>query len=402
MLMHSSNVLIKSLAQGNSDCYGTLYYFSGAIPSSVTELSHLTKEDLRKSCVFSQSVYHKQDEDTGKFAFTKAGEFHGFLTGGKYVDHKNNVIRPTDIYLCGANSGHDGMANVSLVQDAPSGIYRGNFDIRDILYGARYIEDNSGARLTENVIYKNTDRMNVIDLGGEYEVTKLVLTFNIGWRSVWVRYLREIAANFDQHDETFDIDQVTSLSQTVKINDPDNLPPEMEECRTRFKVLKGQHVRRTSLTDKTKWSPRAIGSCFSASIIASGVPPENFHDTTFTLDTSGNKVRYLNYYVSDNSYAWRRYTSKCIVSVIPEDMPEASSESRDITYAIFSPDYMRSSVSPIAQMSGDRPIMLLSVTDEASDNGEAIVLTQTKGITEDNYRDVDIVDGGFEFRWAST
>lgn len=401
--------------------HGNLYLMSGAVPSSVSELNKMSRADLRKQCVFSMCAAYKESDDKKTISIEKLGEGHGFMAHEKYIDHTERSVPIYDWFY--APKGNGGSTHqlseeyARFLYDEED--YANNFNRYDMFYLKRDYNDQATHRMWSSRNEQWSVGGMIIDMGEEIEVEKFVCRAYTSWSNSQMFRIQAARDNrvpdHRQYDDTFDITQ-TKRYDTLQINDPDNLPASLVPWFKNYKIRKGQFLYRwgTSDTSGASWKVAPFMGSFNW-YNASGFTHQARHaQTEFVLDESSytasmqGKARYFHIVwngSSNTKWYWRPTQLYAVVK--DTSMPPKDTSSQDITWAVYCSD--RRYLGGYETTRGNHPldpdhdIMMFDVAEPSTDDGSAgIVLSRARGVTEENYRDIDILQSSFELGWLDT
>lgn len=420
MLLYNQGLANKSLRTIRNARIGdgSLFFMSGDVPN-ISDLNGWKMADLRQNCVFAwnvastfQTVAQTESED---IELVKMCDKYPFLANGEVVDRQENLLAAKRIFYTQKvvkNSG-DWMR----YEDADTLWGRENAE----LWKAKnqYPMDRSGGYIFPYYTIAGDQWSVIVDFGKKVELTEILTSahpYAFG-HTLYARCAVEIPTDFEQLDDKFDESQV-EVGQTVRLRDRDNLPPLIKEfIRTRVTQAApcpDQIIKKISASDDG-WELQAFEDCFvwtSTNPNAADLPHlTHFGTKVDELILTGEARKGSRYWEIYTAYAatgfttWRLRVEYLNFRVKPEYIPQTS-ESRDVTWAVFVPSNVGYGTTSShyyhfteAYVSGDAPMMLFDVGNMDDPKGEGIILNFNKNITEDNYRNVGMLECKFKLGW---
>lgn len=428
MLFYASGLLQYShLRRVPEYYYGTLYLFDGAVPSGIKELRGKTTRDLRNECVMSMAVEpsfkHLNDTYADAFKLRTNGVQHTFLANNEVVDRRRGLLPPKEVFFTRANA----------------------------YYGKRYLHevgDHAGTRPWEDVLLAQNPTSDserwfygsyypYIGLNEYWSVIFDLGKEDIDWKAVHLSlassgsYQIEFSQDnnvvaYEQHDETFDMSQVKQ-GEHVRIRDSKNLPQDLiDEIEAKGDAAWYNYPYDDQLWQLynengaagARWRGCSADQSFDWAEFSGLTSINNFTDDAVLSRNSASYVsrkkpaRYfrLRAYSHLNANAYSPAFNW--IHLEPEnksDIPQTS-ESRDVTWAVFVPSFSRAFSNTTHYWNelatskfGDTPMVLMDVGNIDETTGkEGIVLNFNKDITEENHREVAIVDNKFIIGWSET
>lgn len=411
MLVHRHSKTMTEMRKTTKWNTGILYLFSGAVPSSVKELSGMSRADLRKQCVFSREARVVQHPDDPNASYIEdLGEGHGFKANEKFVSYNERIMPMHDMFLMGVNNSYRSRYNMMRGLHT-NFLFANNFDKQDLRFMKRTRQEDSTLRSFPNISHRTGQYCVHFDIGQEVAIEEIYVKTAIGgsW-NCYIQYGDPIATTYEQEDDTFDVYQM-SKGEMVRIKDPDNMPIELKEAAEAASIIvKWGQVITLNNDTHTSWNWTNYPSCFvwrtaggsarCTNHVHSTLPVNNASYTNFIA--SGKRTRVFRKIISIVSDYNVQSMHLCLnYKVAEEDMPPKDTSSENITWAVFSYDGLSVSDSQ-AHVSKDHPIMLFDVAEPSNDNNHGIVLEKALGITEDNYREFNILESSFTFPWTES